>query len=82
MPAMVTPAAALRSGSSRAARIAGYSPKNSPTTAVMPMPIITDQTCTAAGSGVSLLMICARMKPRIVPTTPPKVDSVTDSVRI
>ena len=30
-------------GSSRAARIAGYSPKNSPTTAVIPMPIATDQ---------------------------------------
>ena len=48
----------------------------------MPMPIATDQTCTAAGSGVSLLMICASTKPRNVPTTPPKVDSVTDSVRI
>ncbi len=31
-------------GSSRAARIAGYRPKNSPTTAVMPIPIATDQT--------------------------------------
>ena len=46
-------------GSSRAARIAGYRPKNRPTTAVMPMPMATDQTWTAAGSGVSLLMISA-----------------------
>ena len=48
----------------------------------MPMPMPTDQTCTAAGSGVSLLTISAAMKPRPTPTTPPIVDSVTDSVRI
>ena len=69
-------------GSRRAARIAGYRPKNNPTIAVMPMPIATDQTWTAAGSGVSLLTMSARMKPKNVPTTPPNVDSVTDSVRI
>ena len=34
------------------------------------------------GSGDNLLMISARMKPRRIPTTPPNVDSVTDSVRI
>ena len=35
----------------------GYMPKNSPTTAVTPMPATTDQTWTDAGSGDSLLMI-------------------------
>ena len=48
----------------------------------MPTPATTDQTCTDAGSGDSLLMTSARMNPKNVPTMPPKVDSVTDSVRI
>src|SRR5206468_12543131 len=37
-------------GSSAAARIAGYSPKNRPTSAVIPTPMATDQICTEAGS--------------------------------
>src|SRR5262249_30930275 len=69
-------------GSSLAARIAGYRPKNSPTRAVIPIPITTDHVSTDAGSGDTLLMTIAKMDPRIVPITPPKVESVIDSVRI
>ena len=68
-------------GSSEAARIAGYNPKNNPTTAVTPIPSMTDQGSTAAGSGVNLLMANATRKPRVVPTMPPNVDNVMDSVR-
>ena len=53
----VIPASRASIGSSFAACIAGYIPKNSPTTAVTPMPMTTDQTCTDAGSGENLLMI-------------------------
>ena len=42
----------------------------------------TDQNCTAAGSGDTLLMMIATTKPMKVPATPPSTDSVTDSVRI
>jgi len=45
-------------------------------------PITTDQSWTAAGSGESLLMRSARRKPSTIPTMPPNVESVTDSVRI
>ena len=40
------PSAALRSDRARGARIAGYSPKNRPTSAVMPMPSATDHSST------------------------------------
>ncbi len=43
-------------GSRRAARIAGYSPKNSPTSAVIEMPSATDHGSTLAGTGVSAAM--------------------------
>src|SRR5687767_14775402 len=43
-------------GSSDAARIAGYRPKNSPTAAVIVVPRATDQASTAAGRGVSMLI--------------------------
>ena len=43
-------------GSRRAARVAGYSPKNKPTNAVTPMPSTTDQGSTMAGSGLKWLM--------------------------
>ena len=66
----------------RAARIAGYRPKNRPTKAVIEMPSTTDQGSTMAGSGLTWLMIQATRNPSTVPTMPPNVDSVIDSVRI
>ena len=50
-------------GSSDAARIAGYSPKNSPTIAVIEMPSTTDHGSTTAGSGLTWLMTQATRKP-------------------
>ncbi len=46
-------------GSSRAARRAGYRPKNRPTSAVIPMPSATDQSSTDAGTGVNRAMVVA-----------------------
>ena len=51
-------------GSRRAARIAGYRPKNSPTSAVMPMPSATDHASTAAGIGVNVAMVSAMAAPK------------------
>ncbi len=48
----------------------------------MEMPSTTDQGSTIAGSGLTLLMIQATVKPSAVPIMPPNVDSVMDSVRI
>ena len=72
--------AAPRSDPARAARDAGYSPKNSPTAAVMPMPSTTDHGSSRAGSGVTAAMASAARNPSAMPTMPPKIDSVTDSV--
>src|SRR5690606_36118256 len=69
-------------GSSEAACMAGYSPKKSPTTAVMPMPTPTDHGSTMAGSGLTAAISIATRNPIVVPTIPPNVDSVIDSVRI
>ncbi len=46
------------------------------------MPRTTDHGSMMAGSGLTLLMIHATKNPRAVPTTPPNVESVIDSVRI
>ena len=46
-------------GSSRAAREAGYSPKNRPTSAVMPMPSATDHSWIDAGIGVNREIVIA-----------------------
>ena len=48
----------------------------------MPMPSATDHGSTDAGTGVNRAMVMAMAEPRIVPMTPPNIDSTTDSVRI
>ncbi len=48
----------------------------------MPMPSAIDQTSTDAGIGVNFEMTSAIALPSIVPTTPPNIDSTTDSVSI
>ena len=48
----------------------------------MPMPSATDQTSIAAGIGVNVAIVSAMTAPSIVPMTPPKIDSTTDSVSI
>ena len=48
----------------------------------MPMPSATDQASTAAGTGVNVEIVSAIAAPSIVPTTPPNIDSTTDSVSI
>src|SRR5262249_27331261 len=69
-------------GSSRAARMAGYNPKKSPTSTVMPMPSTTDHHSIEAGIGVNAAMVVAMTAPSAVPMTPPNIESTTDSVRI
>ena len=48
----------------------------------MPMPSVTDQNSTAAGTGVALEMARAISAPNTVPMTPPNMERTTDSVRI
>jgi hypothetical protein len=50
--------------------------------AVMEMPSTTDHTSTMAGSGTHAADEVGHQEPEPVPTMPPKVDSVIDSVRI
>ena len=69
-------------GSRLAACIAGYRPKKRPTSAVMPMPSVTDHGSTVAGTGVKAAMVRAMPAPKIVPMTPPKTDSTIDSESI
>ena len=57
--------------------MAGYNPKNSPTTAVMPFPRTTDHISTGAGRGVSVADEERQHRPSSVPSMPPKVESVS-----
>ena len=48
--------------------------------AVMPTPRRIDQSSSVAGSGVTAARSIANVNPRRMPTRPPNVDSVIDSV--
>src|SRR5881396_410880 len=65
-------------GSRLAASIAGYRPKKSPTSAVMPMPSVTDHGSMVVGIGVKAEIVSAMPEPNSVPMMPPKTDSTID----
>src|SRR5436190_2334091 len=58
-------------GSRREALEAGYVPKNKPTLNATIRPLMTDQNCTAAGSGVAIETSFAVMMPQSTPMAPP-----------
>src|SRR5438309_10658389 len=64
-------------GSSRAARVAGYTPATIPTPPPRATPTRIDQGATAAGSGVSAATAPASPMPR---TTPPEAPAVASGV--
>src|SRR6185312_2813537 len=66
-------------GSSRDARLAGYTPAAMPTPMPSPIPTTTDQGATAAGRGVSALTTKASVSPNPMPSSAPAADSVADS---
>src|SRR5437870_778418 len=68
-------------GSSRAARVAGYTPATIPTPPPRATPTRIDQGATAAGSGVSAATAPASPMPRTTPPEAPAVASVVDSTR-
>src|SRR5439155_182639 len=68
-------------GSSRAARLAGYTPATTPTPPPRTTPTRIDQGATAAGSGVSDATAPARPMPRRTPPVAPAVASVAASTR-
>src|SRR2546428_7339088 len=68
-------------GSRRAARTAGYTPKITPTLAPRPSATTTDQAVTRAGRGDTALTSSASAVPASRPSTPPSRARVTDSAR-
>src|SRR5437870_659623 len=68
-------------GSSRAARVAGYTPNNTPTVSPRLSATPTDHPVTRAGSGVAAATSPASAMPAARPSTPPTSESVTDSAR-
>src|SRR5204863_4299385 len=68
-------------GSSRAARVAGYTPAMMPTPAPSVTPTTMDQGATAAGRGVTAATSAASAIPIPTPAPAPTVASVTDSTR-
>src|SRR2546425_534736 len=68
-------------GSSRAARVAGYTPNSTPTVSPRPSASPTDHMVTRAGSGVTAPTSPASAAPAARPSTPPTSESVTDSAR-
>src|SRR5947209_4000942 len=68
-------------GSSRAARVAGYTPATIPTPPPRATPTRIDQGATAAGSGVSAAPAPASPMPRTTPPEAPAVASVVASTR-
>jgi len=58
-------------GSSRAARLAGYSPNPTPVRADAPSAATTDHSGTWAGMGVRLATANASTPPTSIPTAPP-----------
>src|SRR5437016_1403050 len=68
-------------GSSRAARVAGYTPATIPTPPPRATPTRIDQGATAAGSGVSAATAPASPMPRTTPPVAPAVASVAASTR-
>src|SRR5213078_4746285 len=68
-------------GSSRAARLAGYTPAMTPTPAPSTTPTKIDQGATAAGTGVSAATALASPMPRTTPPAAPAVASVVASTR-
>src|SRR5437870_1792064 len=68
-------------GSSRAARVAGYTPATIPTPAPRTTPTRIDQGATAAGSGVVAATILASAIPMPTPPAAPTTASVVASTR-
>src|SRR5882672_1043066 len=68
-------------GSSRAARLAGYTPATMPTPAPSTTPTRIDQGATAAGSGVVAATAAASPIPTATPPAAPPVASITASTR-
>src|SRR6266704_1742922 len=68
-------------GSSRAARLAGYTPATTPTPAPMITPSTTDAGDTLAGSGESLLITSVSPMPATIPNAAPTVAMAVDSAR-
>src|SRR6185437_433630 len=68
-------------GSSRAARVAGYTPAMMPTPAPRMTPTTMDHGATAAGRGVVAATSAANAMPIPTPTLAPTVASVTASTR-
>src|SRR5437879_13319995 len=68
-------------GSRRAARMAGYTPKITPTLALRPSATTTDQAVTRAGRGDTAFTSSASALPASRPSTPPSTARVTDSAR-
>src|SRR5438046_8381706 len=68
-------------GSSRAARAAGYTPNRTPTVAPSASATATDHVVTRAGSGESRSTSAAMAAPPSTPRRPPSSASVTDSAR-
>src|SRR5204863_5992507 len=68
-------------GSSRAARTAGYRPNKMPVIAAAPSAATTDPTGTWARTGVATAITNAIRPPAIIPATPPASVSVAASTR-
>src|SRR5256884_675422 len=68
-------------GSSRDARVAGYTPNSTPTVSPRPSATPTDHPVTRAGSGVTAPTTPASVMPAARPSTPPTSERVTDSAR-
>jgi len=60
---------------------AGYVPKNKPTLSATASPPITDQSCTALGSGETQETSLAASTPKKTPRAPPITEIVEDSMR-